>query len=65
MPNGDGIIVSKDRKAWGCIMRYLEEYYNSRDEDSRLLSQHGQVEYLTTIHLRKFWRSAREQEDTA
>ena len=49
MPNGDGIIVSKDRKAWGCIMRYLEEYYNSRDEDSRLLSQHGQVEYLTTM----------------
>ena len=49
MPNGDGIIVSKDWKAWGYIMRYLEEYYNSRDEDSRLLSQHGQVEYLTTM----------------
>ena len=30
-------------------MNYLEEYYNSRDEDSRLLSRHGQVEYLTTM----------------
>ena len=27
----------------------LEEYYNSRDEEKRLLSQHGQVEYLTTM----------------
>ncbi len=30
-------------------MSLLEEYYNSRDEESRLLSQHGQVEYLTTM----------------
>ena len=30
-------------------MNYLEEYYNSRDEESRLLSQHGRVEYLTTM----------------
>lgn len=30
-------------------MSLLEEYYNSRDEDKRLLSQHGQVEYLTTM----------------
>lgn len=30
-------------------MRYLEEYYNSYDEDGRLLSRHGQVEYLTTM----------------
>ena len=30
-------------------MSLLEEYYNSRDEEKRLLSQHGQVEYLTTI----------------
>ncbi len=30
-------------------MSLLEEYYNSRDEDTRLLSQHGQVEYLTTM----------------
>ena len=29
--------------------RLLEEYYNSRDEENRLLSQHGQVEYLTTM----------------
>ncbi len=30
-------------------MNPLEEYYNSRDEEKRLLSQHGQVEYLTTM----------------
>ena len=30
-------------------MDYLEEYYNSYDEDGRLLSRHGQVEYLTTM----------------
>ena len=30
-------------------MSFLDEYYNSRDEDKRLLSQHGQVEYLTTM----------------
>ena len=30
-------------------MNLLEEYYNSRDEEKRLLSQHGQVEYLTTM----------------
>ena len=30
-------------------MRYLEEYYNRYDEDGRLLSRHGQVEYLTTM----------------
>ncbi len=30
-------------------MNYLEQYYNSTDEESRLLSQHGQVEYLTTM----------------
>ena len=30
-------------------MNLLEEYYNNRDEDARLLSQHGQVEYLTTM----------------
>lgn len=28
---------------------YLNEYYNSRNEDERLDSQHGQVEYLTTM----------------
>ena len=31
------------------MMRYIEEYYNSYDEDARLLSRHGQVEYLTTM----------------
>ena len=30
-------------------MNYLEEYYNSYDEEQRLLSRHGQVEYLTTM----------------
>lgn len=30
-------------------MTYLEEYYNKYDEDGRLLSRHGQVEYLTTM----------------
>ncbi len=30
-------------------MNLLEEYYNNRDEDARLLPQHGQVEYLTTM----------------
>ncbi len=29
-------------------MDYLENYYNNYDEDGRLLSRHGQVEYLTT-----------------
>ncbi|MEI6578253.1 MAG: class I SAM-dependent methyltransferase [Eubacteriales bacterium] len=28
---------------------YLNEYYNSRNEDERLDSRHGQVEYLTTM----------------
>ena len=30
-------------------MSLLEEYYNSREEENRLSSQHGQVEYLTTM----------------
>ena len=30
-------------------MNYLEEYYNAYDEEWRLLSRHGQVEYLTTM----------------
>ncbi len=29
-------------------MDHLEDYYNHYDEDGRLLSRHGQVEYLTT-----------------
>ena len=30
-------------------MNYLEEYYSNYDEEGRLLSQHGQVEYRTTM----------------
>ncbi|MBR5682754.1 MAG: class I SAM-dependent methyltransferase [Ruminococcus sp.] len=30
-------------------MEYLENFYNSFSEDERLLTQHGQVEYLTTM----------------
>ena len=30
-------------------MDYLEQYYNAYDEDGRLLSKHGQVEYITTM----------------
>ena len=30
-------------------MDFLEEYYNHYDEEGRLLSRHGQVEYLTTM----------------
>ena len=31
------------------VMNFLEEYYNKYDEEGRLLSRHGQVEYLTTM----------------
>ena len=30
-------------------MNFLEEYYNHYNEEGRLLSRHGQVEYLTTM----------------
>ena len=30
-------------------MSYLEEYYNTHNEDLRLTSRHGQIEYLTTM----------------
>lgn len=30
-------------------MNYLEDYYNNYDEEGRLLSHHGQVEYLTMM----------------
>lgn len=30
-------------------MNYLEDYYSNYDEEGRLLSRHGQVEYLTTM----------------
>ena len=31
-------------------MTRLEEYYNKFNEDKRLLSRHGQVEFHTTMH---------------
>ena len=30
-------------------MNILEEHYNNYDEEARLLSRHGQVEFLTTM----------------
>ena len=30
-------------------MDYLNEYYTNYDEEGRLLSRHGQVEYRTTM----------------
>ena len=30
-------------------MDYIKEYYENRDEDARLTSQHGKVEYVTTM----------------
>ena len=30
-------------------MNWIEQYYNNRDEENRLSSLHGQVEYLTTM----------------
>ena len=32
----------------GGPMDHLEAYYTQYDEEGRLLSQHGQVEYITT-----------------
>ena len=29
--------------------QYLNDFYNHYDEDSRLLFQHGSVEFLTTM----------------
>ena len=37
-------------------MSYLEEYYNAYDEEGRLLSRHGQVEYLTTMRYINLWK---------
>ncbi len=34
-------------------MSLLDEFYASRDEDKRLLSQHGQVEYNHCFKRRK------------
>ncbi len=30
-------------------MDFLESFYNSINEDERLLSKHGRVEYITTM----------------
>ena len=32
------------------VMKILSEYYGSYDEDNRLRSRHGSVEFLTTMH---------------
>ncbi len=32
------------------VEKMLSDYYSAYDEDGRLLSQHGRVEYLTTMH---------------
>ena len=29
---------------------YLKEYYDSRNEDDRLLSKYGNIEFITTLH---------------
>ncbi|MGN0447887.1 MAG: class I SAM-dependent methyltransferase [Acutalibacteraceae bacterium] len=37
---------------------YLVDYYNSHDEDSRLLSKHGRIEFLTTVkYVEKYLKS--------
>lgn len=37
--------------------KYLEQYYGNYDEEGRLLSKHGQVEYITTMtYIHKFLR---------
>jgi ubiquinone/menaquinone biosynthesis C-methylase UbiE len=36
-------------------IKYLTEYYSNYDEDGRLTSKHGQVEFLTTMrYINKF-----------
>lgn len=36
-------------------MSFLEQYYNNYDEEGRLLSKHGQIEYITTMkYIHKF-----------
>ena len=35
--------------------KYLKEHYESYDEDGRLLSRHGQIEFITTMkYVEKF-----------
>ena len=39
------------------VLRVLTEYYSNYDEEGRLLSRHGQVEYLTTMrYIEKYLR---------
>lgn len=35
----------------GGTMNHLENYYSNYDGEGRLLSKHGQVEYLTTMNI--------------
>lgn len=52
--------------------KYLKEYYESYDEDGRLLSRHGQIEFITTMKSSRnflhrtpaYLRSVRVREDT-
>lgn len=51
--------------------QYLIDFYNTYEEDSRLTSKHGSVEFLTTMrYIEKYlkpnavyWKSEREQGD--
>ena len=47
---------------------YLTNYYERYDENGRLISKHGMVEYLTTMkyvesQICESWRSAQQQVD--
>ena len=47
-------------------MTELEEYYNKFNEEKRLNSRHGRVEFITSLifaHRLKYWMSVREQAD--
>ena len=44
-----GKMISENPRAEEEIMNFLEDYYNAYNEEGRLLSRHGQVEYLTTM----------------
>jgi hypothetical protein len=50
--NGFLIKIVGSAESW---VKYLTEYYNNYDEEGRLTSKHGQVEYLTTMkYINKF-----------
>ena len=48
---------------------YLENFYNHYDEEGRLLSKHGSVEFLTTMHYIEkramHWISSKNKQDCA